>query len=268
MKCKIVLVLLFVTGLAHAQEVKGPVSRGLGGTGLTLSNPWSVFNNQASLAETEHFGIGLSGARIYNIELLSQTAIGMAIPVKDAGTIGLSYTNIRVPDLYSQSEIGLSLARSFGEVFSMGLELNTKNINIQNYGNRWLLNPELGILLRPEKKLALAAHISNPFGAFVNRDINERFPTIMRFGGSYAITDELSMLAEVSSYSTQQSKFHGGLLYELNEKITLSTGFQTRDFSSSFALQLALNKVRIHLAFSYHQKLGSSPEMGLQYEAL
>lgn len=267
MKYSTVLLLSLCAVFSQAQDVKGPIARGLGGAGLTLSNPWSVFNNQAALAQVEHFGIGVSTSLMYNIEQLSQTAIALAIPIKNTGTIGLSYTNAGITGLYSQKEIGLSLARNFGEVFSMALELNTKNISIENYGNRWLINPELGILLRPEKKLALAAHISNPFGAFVSEGINERFPTILRFGGTYFLTDELSLLAEMSTYSTQKSKFHGGLQYELDEKVTLSTGFETRDFSSSFALQLALNKIRIHLALSYHQKLGSSPEMGLQYEA-
>jgi len=220
------------------------------------------------MAQIEHFGAGVSTARMYNIDQLSQTAIGLVIPIQKAGTIGISYSNAGVRSLYSVKEMGLSLARSFGDVFSMGLELTTRNLFIENYGNQWLLTPELGILLKPEEGITLAAHISNPFGTFISEPINERFPTIVRFGGSYFINDNINVLAEVSAYSTQKSKFHGGLLYRLNSKISLSTGFQTRDFSSSFGLQLALSKVRIHLALSYHQKLGSSPEFGLQYGTL
>lgn len=267
-KFSTVLLFSLLVVFARAQEVKGPVARSLGGASLSIANPWSVFNNQASMAQIEHFGVAVSTARMYNIDQLSQTAIGLVVPVQKAGTIGISYSNSGVRGLYSVKEMGLSLARSFGDVLSMGLELTTRNLFIENYGNQWLLTPELGILLRPEKNLSLAAHISNPFGAFVSESINERFPTIVRFGGNYQINEDISVLAEMSAYSTQKSKFHGGLLYQLNPKVTLSTGFQTRDFSSSFGLQLALSKVRIHLALSYHQKLGSSPEFGLQYGAI
>ena len=247
--------------------MSGPIARSLGGSGLVLSNAWSIFNNQAAMANVEHLNIGASATRIYNIEQLNEMTMGFSLPVKNAGTLGISYSGQGIAGLYQQNEIGLAMARSFGANFSMGIAFQVLNISIPEYGNKWLLKPELGIILKPEENLSLAVHISNPFGAFISESANERAPTQVRIGAGYSTGEAVKLLAEVSAASNQKTRLHAGLLYTLNEKVQLSTGFSTRDLSSSFGAHFTFKKVSVNLAFSYHQRLGSTPELGMAYAA-
>lgn len=123
---------------------RGPIARSLGGASLTLSNPWSVFNNQASLAQIQSFQIGAAATRVYNIDQLSIANIAAAIPINDAATFGVSFDHMGVTDLYGLQRLGFSLSRFYGESFAVGLQLEGLYLNMFDYGNRAMLNAHLG----------------------------------------------------------------------------------------------------------------------------
>lgn len=244
---------------------RGPIARSLGGASLTLSNPWSVFNNQASLAQIQSFQIGAAATRVYNIDQLSIANIAAAIPINDAATFGVSFDHMGVTDLYGLQRLGVSLSRFYGESFAVGLQLEGLYLNMFDYGNRAMLNAHLGFLILPSDKLKLGLQIQNLFGQVLIESIDERLPVIARIGGSYEVNEKFSFLAEASLSTNRPSKLHAGAVYELNEKLNLRGGFSTNQLESSVGMDIKLNQVIILLAFSYHQYLGTTPEMGISY---
>ena len=246
---------------------KGPESRSLGGASLTLANAWSGLNNQAMLADLSKLQIGASVTSLYSISQLTETHVSAAIPIEKAGAIALSVTHFGITDLYTQQKFGLGFGRNFGPNFKAGLQFSALRLDLANYGQKWLLLPELGIVATPSESLSLGFHVFNPFGADLADFTAESIPIMLRVGGKYTISDELSFYGEVSSSTDQDARLHMGLAYQLNDKIALRTGFSTRALVSSFGMQLNLKKIQIHLAFAYHQSLGSTPELGMAYVA-
>ena len=247
---------------------RGPIARSLGGASLTLSNPWSCFNNQASLASIEHFSVGASTSRIYNIEQLTISNIAVAVPIsKTNGVVGFSFDHFGVTDLYNMQRFGISLSRFYGENFAVGLQLEGLYLNLFDYGNKLLLNAHVGFLAKPTEQLSLGVQIQNLFGQVLIESIDEQLPIITRIGGSYKISEPFSFFAETSLSTNRQAKMHLGMAYAVNEKLKLRAGFSTRQLNSSFGLELRLKQVQVLMAFSYHQYLGSTPELGLMYEA-
>lgn len=263
-------VLLVSTQMAMAGGFfgsKGPESRALGGASLTLANAWTGLNNQAMLGEITKFQIGGSATRLYNIDQLNETHIAGVIPIKNAGSIVLSATHFGITDLYTQQKFGVGMGRSFGPNFQAGIQFSALRFDLASYGQKWLLVPEIGLIAKPSKQLTLGFHVFNPLAADLADFTNESVPILIRAGGSYDLSDELKFYAEVSSSTDGDPRLHIGLAYDLNDRIALRTGFSTRSLTSSFGMQLNLNKIQIHLAFAYHQSLGSTPELGMAYVA-
>lgn len=219
------------------------------------------------LADLTKFQIGASVTRLYSIDQLNETHISGAIPIGDAGTVGLSVTHFGITDLYTQQKFGLGFGRNFGPNFKAGMQFSAVRFDLANYGQKWLLLPELGIVATPSESLSLGFHVFNPLGAQLADFTNESVPIVLRVGGKYTVSDDLDFYVELSSTSDQNAKIHMGLAYQLNEKIALKTGFSTKALVSSFGMQLNLKKIQIHLAFAYHQSLGSTPELGMAYVA-
>ncbi|MBI1182970.1 hypothetical protein GC194_01770 [bacterium] len=248
-------------------DSKGPYARAMGGTSLALSNPWACFNNQAALSFIKEFQLGVSGAQIYNVSQLNTANMAAAIPVKNVGVLGLSLDHLGITGLYSQQRLGFSMARLFGDNFSVGMQIEAYHLNLFDYGNTWLVNAHIGFLFVPSKNLKLGFQLQNPYGTMLYEKYSERLPTIARIGGSYQLSDQFQLYAEESLSTQGKPRLHVGGAYEINDKITLRTGVQTAELSSSFGLDINLNKIRIILAFSYHQYLGSTPEIGMSYVA-
>ncbi|MGB0429823.1 MAG: hypothetical protein ACPGLV_05070 [Bacteroidia bacterium] len=245
---------------------RGPIARSLGGASLTISNPWSCFNNQASLAQINNFQIGAAATRVYNIDKLTIANIASAIPLKNGNaTLGLSFDHFGITDLYALQRFGLSLSRFYGKTFAVGLQIEGLYLNMFDYGNKTMLNAHLGFLLLPSDKLKLGVQIQNLFGQVLIESIDERLPIIGRIGGSYKVHEKFSIYAEASFSTNRPSKLHSGILYDLNEKLALRGGFSTNELESSFGLDLKLKNVTVLLGFSYHQYLGTTPEMGMFY---
>ncbi|MFY0673861.1 MAG: hypothetical protein JXQ87_10670 [Bacteroidia bacterium] len=244
---------------------RGPIARSLGGASLTLANPWSAFNNQASLAQIQNFSVGAAATRVYNIDQLSMASMAAAIPINSAATIGVSFDHMGVTDLYGLQKLGVSLSRFYGDNFAVGLQLEGLYLNMFDYGNRAILNAHLGFLVLPSDNLKLGLQIQNLFGQVLIESIDERLPVIARIGGSYEVNEKFSFLAETSLSTNRPSKFHAGVVYKLNEKLNLRGGFSTNQLESSFGMDIKLKQVCILLAFSYHQYLGTTPEMGISY---
>lgn len=272
MRITFALCLLLLSISATATDYfgsRGPISRSLGGTSLTLSNPWSCFNNQATLASINSFSIGAASSRIYNIEQLAIANIGMAIPFKKANaTMGVSFDHLGISELYSLQRLGLTLSRFYGQSFAVGLQLEGLYLNLFDYGNKMLLNAHVGFLALPTDKLSLGLQIQNLFGQVLIESIDERLPILTRIGGNYKISEPLTFFIETSLSTNRAPKLHTGIAYAVNEKLNLRAGFSTRQLDSSFGLELKLKSVSILMAFSYHQYLGSTPELGMMYEAI
>ena len=206
----------------------------MGGVSLSLNNAWSGLNNQATLADLTQFQIGASVTRLYSIKQLNETHISSAIPIGDAGTIGLSITHFGITDLYTQQKFGLGFGRNFGPNFRAGMQFSALRFDLANYGQKWLLLPELGIVATPSESLSLGFHVFNPLGAQLADFANESVPIVLRVGGKYMMSDDLDFYAEISSASDQDPKLHMGLAYQLNERIALRTGFSHQGFGEQF----------------------------------
>lgn len=242
----------------------GARSAAMGGASATLTDIWSAQYNQAGLGFLRAAGAGVSYENRFLVKELSIRGGVAALPIK-AGTFGLCITNFGYSQ-YNENKYSLSFAKAFGEKFSIGIALDYLSTHIaEGYGTKGNAIAEVGILSKPLKGLTVAAHVYNPTRSKLASYDDERIPTIIKIGGSYAFSTKLLVAVETEKDIQQKAQFKGGIEYLPVKELYLRIGVSTDPVLTSFGFGLHLKQFDIDLSANYHQTLGISPQLSLSY---
>jgi hypothetical protein len=231
----LVLFLLFIDHVeAQYWTPAGGRSSAMGTASVALTDFWSTHNNQAGMAfATQAFGthIGYSGNPSYNI-----------------------------------LKTGLAYARTFGDRFSTGIQLDILRTGLADgYGNRTSATFETGILAKITDELTLGAHLFNPVHSKLSDYNNERIPTIMNAGLCYIYSGMLQITTEVKKNSELPMEFLAGAEYKFFENGFIRVGFATNPFRYTFGFGLKIKNLNLDISSSFHESLGYSPQTSMQY---
>jgi hypothetical protein len=261
-----ILVNIFII-TAFATGENWPVggrSAGMSNASITLSDIWSVSNNQAGLAYLKDISAGVYYEDRFDLKDLSLKAGALAIPTK-SGVFGLSTTYFGYSQYY-ESKAGLAYGKSFGNKFSAGVQLDYLSTHIaENYGNSSTIAAEAGLMYRLNKHICIGAHIFNPTRARVAKYNDERAPTIADLGLSYTFSDKIIVVIESEKDIQYNAVFKAGVEYHPVKAIYFRTGISTNPMLNSFGFGLEYHNFSLDFASSYHQALGFTPQFSLIY---
>ena len=247
---------------SQAQETLGASNAAMGNNGVTVTNVWSVFNNQAALAFVEKPELGVYFGNRYFIREMATSAIAFALPTKsDVVGLSLDYFGFTA---FNRQKLGLSYARLFGDKIAAGFQLDYFGFHVPKYGSRHLLTAEAGILAKATTDLTIGFHIFNPTRVQLAEFDEEKLPVQAKAGCKYDVSDKVSFLSELIISDSQSPMFRTGIEYTPLSHFFLRGGIQTtHSFSFGFGFQKA--KTRLNLASMYHQYLGFSPVFSLEH---
>ena len=273
------LISLFILAVLPSLNLKagsdnydiGARSGGMANASVTLSDLWSVHHNQAGLARLEKISAGIYYENKFLLSNLGLKAAAVAIPVTGApgtrGVFGISMSYFGY-SLYNDSKIGLAYAKSFGDKFSAGIQLNYLSTRIGgdfDYGKKGAVAVEGGIQARLSDNLSIGAHIFNPTRTKIADYDDERIPTIMRFGVDYTFSEKVFVSIETEKDIDFKPVFKAGLEYRAIEELYLRTGISTNPTLNTFGFGLNLKQFTFDFAVSIHQVLGFAPQLSLTY---
>jgi hypothetical protein len=242
----------------------GGRSAGMGHSSVMLSDVWSTHHNQAGLGWLKDPTAGIFFQNRYLLKELSYMGFAYAHPIK-SGTFGLSFSNFG-SSLYGESKIGLGYGMKFSDKITGGLQLNYHNTRIaNNYGNHSGITAEIGMQAYLTDNFMLAVHLFNPTRSKLNEYNDERIPTVIRLGLSYEFSSKIMATMEAEKDLLNKPVFKAGLEYKTNDLIHLRVGVGTNPTIASFGFGINLDNLQIDVAASYHQTLGFSPELSLNY---
>jgi hypothetical protein len=237
---------------------------GMGFTGVTLTDSWSVQNNQAGLGFVKNISAGMYYENHFLVKELSSKSVAFVLPTQ-SGVFGLNM-NYFGYEKYNETKLGLAYGKAFGEKISAGIQLDYLNTHIaEDYGNKGNMTFEIGILSKLNKSLTIGAHVFNPIRVKVADYNDERIATIFKLGLSYNFSNKVLVIAETEKNINYKPQFKAGLEYHIIKEIYLRTGLSTNPTQNTFGIGIELKKIKIDLASSYHQVLGYSPQMSLVY---
>lgn len=267
------LLLYFVHSSAFAGGDHLPLgarSAGMGYTGLTHTDLWSVRLNPAGMAGVERPVAGLLYQQHFLSNELAQQGLAAVIPV-GKGAFGVSADRFGY-SLYTESRVGVGYAMRFGDGLRAGIQLNHVGIRLgENYGNSSALTAELGVQARLTKELWLGAHLYNPTQALLGSTgeggvvVEERVPTLLRVGLTYTFSTKLQMLVEAEKDIDQAERFRIGMEYNPNKVLFLRTGISTGPVQAHFGAGFRVKQLDIDLAMAVRSQLGPTPVIGINY---
>ncbi len=243
---------------------------GMGGTGLTLTDLWSVRLNPAGLAGLDKPVAGIFYQRHFLSEDLAHQGLAFAIPV-GKGTFGVGADRFGY-DLYNETRASLAYAMRFGDGLRAAVQLDYLGVQLgNNYGSTSAFTAELGVQAKLTDELWLGAHVYNPNRAKLdattesNVTLDERVPTLLRAGFGWIASSKLTVTAEVEKDIDRDERFRFGVEYIPNKVLYLRTGISTAAVQGHFGVGFRLKQLDIDLAVALRSQLGPTPMLNLNY---
>jgi len=236
----------------------------MGTASVTLTDFWSVFNNQAANAWTTKLSAGIGIENHYMIKELSHETIGITIPFRP-GNFGVIVTHSGT-SLLSEIKAGISFSRKFGKYFSAGVQFDYLRIQIaEGYGSKNLISFEIGLLYKVTRNMYLGFHITNPVPVKITEYPGEYLPTVIRLGLSYSFSSSFLAIMELEKDLTNKPVFKAGAEYIFVKPVCARIGISTNPTLITFGFGLEFNRFNLDLAGGYHPVLGFTPALSVSY---
>lgn len=243
---------------------------GMGWSGLTLTDVWSVRLNPAGIAALEKPVAGLSYQRHWLSEDLAHQGVAVALPVGN-GAFGIGADRFGY-SLYNETRASLAYAMRFGEGLRAAVQMNYVGVGLgEQYGRRGTVVAEAGVQARITDALWIGAHLYNPNGSGLGTTgdegvmVDERLPTLLRAGLGYTFSDRLLMTVEAEKDLDHDERVRVGVEYRPASVLFLRAGISTAPVGSHFGAGLRLERVDIDLAMVVRSHLGPTPMITLNY---
>lgn len=265
--CFVVFNLLSVALFAGGEVyTTGSRQAGMGGTSVSITDFWSIQNNQAGISLIDKIGVGIFYESPFTINQLSCKSVAVLVPTK-IGVLGLTFNHFGY-ELYNDMKIGLVYARSFGRYFRMGIQLDYISTTLgENYGSTGNVTFEVGIQSDVTQTLTIGAWVFNPIQVSLSEFDDESIPAIFKIGVAWEISKGLLATVEAEKNTNLSPVFlRGGLEYILKEKFFFRGGFSTSEeiFSMGFGFKMKI--LRFDISAVMHNTLGFSPQGSLIFE--
>jgi len=246
----------------------GARQAGMANSCVMLPGIWSVCHNQAGLTGLEKFTVGFHFHNEFLNERYGLKGIAIGIPTSKYGVLGTSLAYLGNPT-YNETKAGLAYAKSFGDYFSVGIQMDYFNIH-QSYeyiNNSGAVAVEIGLISEPAENFFIGAHAFN----FTQSDIpdlpGEKLPTILRFGLGYLFAETVFVSVETEKDMDYSPVFKAGTEIKFREDLFLRTGISTSDPTViAFGVGYAIEGIKADIAFITHPQLGLIPHFSMQYE--
>ena len=262
--------LLFTGNILSSQfatiETFGAKPIGIGSCISTLKDIHSVYGNVAGIAFSDKLEGNISYENRFQAIDLSVISFGLSKNFNKLGTIGISIKKFGISE-YNEFQAGLNYARKLTENLAVGVRFNIYNLIIEEYGNRFGYNADVGLQYDLSDRLSLGFYLANPFPVkFIE---NTELPVLAFLGVSYKVTENLVVYSEIEKHIDKEFLIKAGIEFEIMDKFSLYGGFRNdldrfSDYSLGFRYSLIQN-IDLNVCTQYNTTLGLSPSIGVSY---
>ena len=249
----------------HDPTTIGARSLGMGNIGVVGTKFSSVYNNQAALVYFNQIAAGIDYNQGYFANKALSTKSGAFILPTGAGVFGLNMSYFGY-NQYNEQKIGLAYGKALGKRLAVGVQIDYFRSFIgADYGSAQAVSFEIGIYSKLSEDLELGAHIFNPIGMKIGEQTPEAIPIGFQLGLLYHVDKNLILATEVEKILDQKESYKFGLEYIIAERFMVRTGFTTSPTLFTFGFGLNMNNLILDIGTGFHQTLGFTPRIALQF---
>ncbi len=268
MRKPFLILIIFVFECSHVPASEnyrtGARSLALSNATLTLSDSWSTFHNQATLANLHSLSAGVFYESRFLVDELSLAAGTFVLPI-NAGTFGLSFYQFG-KGTYKAHKIGISFAKKLSDRLNAGVQLDYFTQELPENDEIYSFTTfECGFTYQATDELTLGAHVFNPVMNGIDvPELEQKMPAIIQIGGHYQFSELVLLCLETEKNTDQELIVKTGLEFSPVPNMALRLGVSGKPVQYSAGIGYTLKNISTDLAFNYHQKLGITPSVSVQ----
>lgn len=254
---------LLCLALQAQYNVGGKISA-MASAGVALQDSWSMQLNPAGISGMERPVVGLTYAKHYLADELSEQAATFIIPL---GKTHLGTTISRYGiEQYHQLKATLGLAKSFGDKLSIGLSGSYHQLKIDSYGSTKAFSVDIGALYRFSSTFTLGLSVSNPsLQKFATMTVKLSVPSIVRLGLAYRASNKVLVATALTKNFAEKLDVAIGIDYQLLDLLSLRGGLSAKPFKQYAGFGLTYRKLVADFALQNNPNLGYIPQIAIGY---
>lgn len=240
----------------------GAQAQGMGYATSCLTGVWSLTNNIAGLAGTDHAAAGASYHALPSFTPFNRMAAVVAIPVS-TGTAGVRIFRFG-DDLYNEHVLSIGFANSFG-LASLGLQVNYIQYHADGIGTSGAVSANFGGIATLTPELRFGAYAININQPVINHQTEERVPTRLVAGLAFRPSERIFVASEIEKDLAFAPAWRSGLEYWFSKKAALRTGFQCNPEVGFAGMGFKVRRLTIDYALQINETAGPSHEASVTY---
>lgn len=258
---------LFVSNFeSRAQQTSCKGYLPLSGPAVAQSSVWSTFGNPAGLSNVQSLTAGLFHCRTWNMNELSDRGVAAAIPLRKAGAAGIGFQQSGY-ELFSDSKIGLTYSRGFGNAVAAGLRGEWRRLSLgEDYGSYSGWSVAAGLMIKVAPALQFSATFNNIQQKKMQSEQNERIPFQAAMGLMYAPGSNAEVAVQASKTGNSREQFCVGINYRINRFFGICGGAGNGNEHFYFGASFFYWNVEITAASGYRELLGFSPHIAMVWK--
>lgn len=259
---------ILFTNWCYAQSYgfSGSRSQGLANASVCLHDVFSYHNNPANAANIDAVSFGLAYENRFLLKELQHQSYAVSIPL-GRGVFSIGGNTFGYRD-FRTFKNGLGYSMKLLDALLVGAQINHQMVRLSGpYGINQTLTGEFGLAYKVSKSWRFGLAVFNLGRNEMIESPMERYPTSMRLGTAYKVSNMVLVVAELEKDILNPMRFKSGIEYKPLKNIIFRIGFATNPIELSFGLGWVFSE-RYHLDFGtqYHQILGWSPNMSFRFD--
>ena len=257
--------LLFLLGNScFAQSLIGARLRSMGNNNAAVNDTWNFTGNFKENIEIYKPTIAAGYAKYFYGDDLSNQSLKFVMPLKKY-EVGVNFLRYGISE-YNEITTGISIAKNFGDQFSIGLRTNYHQLKIQNYGSTSGFSIDVGIMYHINNELTFGFNINNPSReAYINTKLLIKIPSIINVGAAYQASNKVLFAINLSRKFNETNDAGIGLDYQIIEFLSLRGGITIKPFKQYGGIGIDYKKFKLDLALESDPYLGYSSQIGFAY---
>jgi hypothetical protein len=238
---------------------------GMGNAFVSQSDINSALHNQAGLSSISHVSFSAFFENRFLLNELSLRGIIVGIPTKS----GFFATTAQAfgPAKWMETTLCVAYAKQLTPKLSGGIQLSYFGMKLpEDDQTLSSAGAELGFIYQLSPTLFAGVHLANPFSIpFQTSSYIEKIPWRIRLGGHARVANEIIIAFEAEKTEKLPFLVKAGLEWEVAKQLYLRGGYNSGTTNLFSGIGFSYRSITADLAFGYHQVLGITPSVSINF---
>ena len=224
----------------------------------------SLGYNAAGLMNIEKFNSFFSTKKLYGIDDLKHSAMGIGYGTKKAGAFGFLYEEVGY-SLHKERTYQISYGKKINRFMGLGCSVKIYDISITNFGSEKTIGLDFSYLTRVYENLNFGLNIKNFNNPKIGSTIQKPLNKSITAGLAYQTTN-FTISLDAMKEEDFDIQFRGGIEIIVLEDFALRYGYNSEPERSFYGLGFKFKNMSISWTMYMHPYLDTTKQLSFNFK--